>query len=144
MNSGLKPKMLFYIIALSELSTIPIMVGMAYLIKNGGMAAKQNMEAGTLNLIFYILVAVSILEFFFMIFFNNKINTSREKGELTTKKELSFRIILIAFGIAPAIYGFLLFILSQDMNYLYTFCFVSMILNGIFFPRGEFLEERTS
>ena len=141
MNSGLKPKMMFYMVALSEFATIPILVVIAFVLKNSDMPLKQNMDPSTLKILLYALVTVSIFEFFFMIFFNNKINSSREKGELTTRKELSFRIILMALGIAPAIYGFLLFLLSQDMNYLYIFCCVSMLLYGIFFPKGEFLEE---
>lgn len=141
MSSGLKPKILFYIIALSEFATIPILVGMAYFIKSSNTVAKQNMDAGMLNNLFYAFVAISIVEFFFMIFFNNIINSTKEKGELTLPKELSFRIVLTALGIAPAIYGFLLFLMSQDMNYLYIFCCVSIVLCGIFFPRGEFLEE---
>lgn len=143
MNANKNPKLVFYIIAFSELMTIPILVVMAFFLKNSKALEVKDADPNFLKMLFFIFLGISIFEFFFMILFSNKIKSEKEKGTLVTSKELSLRIVLMAFGIAPSVYGFFLFLMSMDMNNIYIFASISLVLTAIFFPKGEFLEERT-
>ena len=92
----------------------------------------------------YLLLGVSVIEFFVIRFIRKMILSSAPRADLSRGGDLTAirvqklfvaSIISMAFCEAVAIYGLVLFIVGRDSFDFYLFTFLSLIFFYVYFPR---------
>lgn len=126
---------------------IPVIIlAIAYYIdKSGGRSAI--VPADTLNIIFWVLAAVSIADGAIAIFLKQKLFfspmiASKESFEDDlTSRVFASSIICYAITTAISIYGLIFYLLGGTFNHLLFFVFISFIAFQFIRPRYGFMEK---
>lgn len=141
MTSGPKLKKLLQIVSVLQLLAVPILIAEAFLLMTQPMFKRDPMTPTTANIMAVFFIFSGIFITLFIIIVRNKLNKERDKGGMITQSEFILRLLLLFLYTTPAVCGFLIFLMTMNMNYLYILGSVSLLLSAVFFPRGEFPEK---
>jgi F0F1-type ATP synthase membrane subunit c/vacuolar-type H+-ATPase subunit K len=139
------------IIGLAIMASLVIYLIIVQLFENGsfGQAGGQSLQGPQLEIIKFILLGVSVVNFFLIRFLNNLIlNPAGEQrpaptaaapsdlGKLTTAA-----IVTFALCETPAIFGLVLYFLGRNATDFYLFLLISMFFFASHFPKYSQWEE---
>lgn len=97
----------------------------------------------------YILLGISIAEFFLIRFIRNQIISARTEipsylkiqSSIPIQRLITMSVVTYALCESVAIFGFVLFLIAGDSLDFYTFMLISLIYFAVYFPRYRQWEE---
>jgi len=112
-----------------------ILILLGLFLRSKGIGTKP---ISSIDLILYILLAASVIEVLFIIFFKKQFSS---RARIDKQSFFQMNLVVFSLALSPTIYGFVYFILGGEVRWFLAFAVITLLSFRIFKPNLEKTEE---